>query len=137
MVDSNRSQRVWWSVKTVLTFVTAGVNQQMRFACVPLSLFAQKCVMERALSVSSDESVAPGEANMWHWLFELANHYELRGALLEILEWTSAARQSATCMCAVMVAPMPKVSVEKFTFALVRVMSKRLVAVHEVEAGLA
>ena len=42
--------------RTVLTFVRDGVNQQMRLASMPLSLFAQKCVMERALAVSIDES---------------------------------------------------------------------------------
>ena len=47
---------------------------------MPLSLFAYKCAMERALSLGSDESEAPGEAN--HWLFELAYHHEFGGALL-------------------------------------------------------
>ena len=47
---------------------------------MPLSLFAYKCAMERALSVGIDESEAPGEAN--HWLFELAYHHEFGGALL-------------------------------------------------------
>ena len=36
-----------------------------------------------------------------------------------------------------MVAPMPRVSIEKFTFVLARVMSKRLVAVREDEAVFA
>ena len=45
-----------------------------------------------------------------------------------------AARQSATCMFAARVAPMPRVSVEKFTFVPVRAMSKRFVASREDEA---
>ena len=64
---------------------------------------------------------------MWHRLFELAYHCELGGELLEIGRWTSAARLSATCMCAVVVAPMTRVSIEKFTF---------LVCNSDVEKGL-
>ena len=56
-----------------------------------------------------------GEANMWHWLFELAYNHELGGALLESGTWTSA-RLSATCVFAVIVAPMLGVSIEKSTF---------------------
>ena len=103
----------------------------MLLASLHLSLFAQKCMMEQALSVSSDESEAPGEANVWHWLFELAYHHEFGGALLESWVWTSAARLSASCMFAVMVAPMPRASVEKFTFVPARALSQRPVAFHE------
>ena len=34
--------------------------------------------------MSSDESEAPGEANMWHWLVALANSHEQSGALSKI-----------------------------------------------------
>ena len=55
----------------------------------------------------------------------------------EVGRWTSAGRLCATCMFAVMVAPMPRVSTEKFTFVPVRVISQRLVAVREDEAVFA
>ena len=34
--------------------------------------------------MSSDESEAPGETNVWQWLFELAYHHEIADTLLEV-----------------------------------------------------
>ena len=81
--------------------------------------------------MSSDESKAPGEGNMWHLLFELAYRHESGGQLLEGWNRTSAAQLSATCVSAIMVAPMPRASVEKFTVVVTRAMSKRPVAFRE------
>ena len=53
------------------------VDRQVRLADMPLT------VEGRALSVGSDEGETPGEANMWHWLFELAYHFEFGGASFE------------------------------------------------------
>ena len=69
--------------------------------------------------MDTDESKAPGEAYMWLWVFELVYHHEMGGTLLDSWRWASAARLSATCIFAVMVAP----SVEKFTFVTARAMS--------------
>ena len=66
--------------QTVLTFVRDGVNQQRPLACVPFSLLLRSAQWNVLLSVSSDESEAPGEASTWHWLVELAYHHELGGA---------------------------------------------------------
>ena len=52
----------------------------MRFVSQPL---CSKVRNGRALSVNSDEGEVPGEADMWRWLFELAHHHVLGGALLE------------------------------------------------------
>ena len=74
--------------------------------------------MERAPSTSSDESVTPGEANMWHRLLELAYHQELGEQLLKAWCKTSAAWLPATCMFAIMVALLPRASGELFAWDL-------------------
>ena len=47
--------------------------------------------------MSSDESEAPGEANMWQWLFELAYHHEIADTLLEVGGVRLLDDCSATC----------------------------------------
>ena len=75
--------------------------------------------VEGALSVSSDESEAPGQANTWHQLFELAYHHEV-GAVLE--SWCG--RLLPDCLRHACLQSMSRVSVEKFTIVSVRVISK-------------
>ena len=85
----------------------------------------EMCAKERALSVSSDESEAPGEANtrvVWCIVGKLG---------------VDVCCPAICDMFAVMVVPMPRVSIDKFTFVLVRVMSKRCIAVRKDEAVLA
>ena len=86
-------------------FVRDGVNQQVRLA--------KMCEMERDLSVSSDESEAPVEANMWRcWVVRC---------------WNVGGDICGPTVCdmfAVMMTPIHRVSVVKFTFVETRVMSR-------------